>query len=1415
MTLNPWLVAVAVASTPAATRAAPEERVDAFLAHRGASGTPTPTRTLARLATVAHAEPRLGVPTFVWAARPGPVTRAVLGDLSGLRPEVAARRHLFELAELYRLRAEDVAAARVRSVHDTGFGGLIVSFRQEVEGYDVFRSDLAVLMNREHELIAISGYFAPGAAGQKDWARRFHLAAPTTASLALEASTGANVDPSLFKAVPGDFGGYSKLQLDPALSARLKQAPLIPLRTRPVLFRTARALLPAYYVEVKTGSADSAGSRYFSYVISAADGQLLFKNDLTHSATFSYRAWADPAAPYLPDDGPQATAGSPHPTGLPDGYQAPFAVAPLVTLEHAGLSTQDPWLPAGATATTGNNVDAYADLGSPDGFSAGDLRAETTSAGAFDYSYDVALAPGANATQQKAAVVNLFYANNFFHDWYYDFGFDEASGNAQTSNLGRGGLANDCLLAEGQDYSGRDNSDMQVPADGANPTMQMYVFTGNGTRVLSVTSPPAVAGTKTFGLADFGPTAFDVAAELVLVDDGTAPTSDACQPAVNTTALAGKVALVDRGTCTFQEKAAAAQAAGAAAVLIANNQQGGPMPLYGGDPSITIPVMSVSQATGAALSAQLTAGTAVMVHLSSTAGVDRDGTLDTAIVAHEWGHYISNRLIGDANGLSNGQGWGMGEGWGDFHSLLMVVRATDAAVPANANWTGVYALATYTSSGGGNNGYYYGIRRVPYSTDFTKDPLTYKHIQDGVALPSTVPIAFGADGSSNSESHSSGEVWATMLWECYAALLSASPRLTFQEAQYRMKSYLVAGYKLTPDVPTFLEARDAVLAAALAADSADFVALAQAFARRGAGVGATGPDRASYDNVGVVESFVSGGDLELVNATLSDSVSSCDDDGVLDNTETGRLTVTLKNTGTAALAGTTATASSAEPALVFANGGQLTFPATQPFEVVTATLEVGLSGVSGSRRVPVTLAFTDPGLAVPRTVTATFVVRLNYDDLAATSATDDVESPKTHWTVAHDAQLDTSEPFRRVEDADGAHWFGPDPAATSDQTLVSPPLHVTLGGHFLITFRHRYSFESDGEGNFFDGAVIELRKDGGAWTDIGTLADPPYPGTLSAGTTTAHGYFFPSANPLGGRNAFVGDSPGYPEYHATTVDLGGLYGGSTVQVRFRIGGDENASAVGWDLDDIAFQGIEDLPFNTVAPGHASCGNQPPAANAGPDQTVDEDTAVTLTSASTDPDGDALTATWTQTSGPAVTLASQSAAAVAFTAPEVAGDTTLTFQLEVNDGRVSSGPATANVRVKNVNHRPTAAAGADKAVDERVSVRLSGSGIDADHDALAFHWEQVAGPAVELAGADSPNPTFVAPEVSGDTPLVFALTVSDGQAASEPATVEVTVRDVKAPKGLFGCGCTSDGAGNAFWALAAALALASAHRRRAR
>jgi K319-like protein len=93
-------------------------------------------------------------------------------------------------------------------------------------------------------------------------------------------------------------------------------------------------------------------------------------------------------------------------------------------------------------------------------------------------------------------------------------------------------------------------------------------------------------------------------------------------------------------------------------------------------------------------------------------------------------------------------------------------------------------------------------------------------------------------------------------------------------------------------------------------------------------------------------------------------------------------------------------------------------------------------------------------------------------------------------------------------------------------------------------------------------------------------------------------------------------------------------------------------------------------------------NVPPVASAGPNQTVDAATVVTLNgSGSNDPDGTIASYAWSQTAGTAVTLSSSTAAQPTFTAPGVATAATLTFSLTVTDNRGATSPAsTVNVTV---------------------------------------------------------------------------------------------------------------------------------------
>lgn len=156
-----------------------------------------------------------------------------------------------------------------------------------------------------------------------------------------------------------------------------------------------------------------------------------------------------------------------------------------------------------------------------------------------------------------------------------------------------------------------------------------------GTPNVIVHTPDAAAGVYEAGPANFGAllTVEGLNGEVVQALDaaisGTSPTTtDACSPITNGAAVAGKIALVDRGTCAFPVKVKNAQNAGAIAVIVVDNAPGGPAAGIGGvDPTILIPSVRVTLADGARLKAAL--GTAVTVTLALNptllAGADAQG----------------------------------------------------------------------------------------------------------------------------------------------------------------------------------------------------------------------------------------------------------------------------------------------------------------------------------------------------------------------------------------------------------------------------------------------------------------------------------------------------------------------------------------------------------------------------------------------------------------------------------------------------------------------------------------------------------------------------------------------------------------------------------------------------------------------
>lgn len=187
-------------------------------------------------------------------------------------------------------------------------------------------------------------------------------------------------------------------------------------------------------------------------------------------------------------------------------------------------------------------------------------------------------------------------------------------------------------------------------------------------------------------------------------------------------------------------------------------------------------------------------------------------------------------------------------------------------------------------------------------------------------------------------------------------------------------------------------------------------------------------------------------------------------------------------------------------------------------------------------------------------------------------------------------------------------------------------------------------------------------------------------------------------------------------------------------------------------------------------------NSPPVASAGNNQTVDENTVVTLdASGSSDSDGSISSYQWTQTGGTAAALSASNVAMPTFTAPTLSASETLTFQVTVTDNDGATNTATVNILVNHINIPPTANAGSEQTVDELTTITLSAElSDDIDGSIAAYLWTQTSGTAITLSDPSSPTPEFTAPDIEAVTTLTFELVVTDDMGATDTATTNVFV-----------------------------------------
>lgn len=472
------------------------------------------------------------------------------------------------------------------------------------------------------------------------------------------------------------------------------------------------------------------------------------------------------------------------------------------------------------TITRGNNVWAYTDTDAnnqPDPGSEPDGGFSLT----FNAVHDVTAPP---QNSKPAAVTNLFYWNNIVHDVTYVHGFDEVSGNFQTDNFGLGGAGNDYVRAEAQDGSGTNNANFGTPSDGSRPRMQMFIWNNPNVAALDISSPASIAGSYSLAPAGFGAAitpGYAQAGLMALVDDGSAAPTQGCGPLVGFPP--GYIAVVDRGACEFGLKGLNAQNAGAIGVVVVNNVAGNETISMGAGAFgglVTIPSGMIGNDDGNTIKTEL-GGDVDGTIVGFEGDPNRDSDFDAGVIAHEYGHGISNRLTGGRTTTSClGNAEQMGEGWSDWHGMVLTTSPYDTA--STVRGVGTYVVF--------QDAYGNGIRPTPYTTDMSINPSTYA----SVANPAI------------SQPHGIGYVWNSMLWEVYWNLVhkhgyNANIYEDWTTGGNNLAIRLVLdGMKMQPCRPGFVDGRDAILAADVAlTGGANQCEIWRGFVKRGLGVNAS------------------------------------------------------------------------------------------------------------------------------------------------------------------------------------------------------------------------------------------------------------------------------------------------------------------------------------------------------------------------------------------------------------------------------------------------------------------------------------------------------------------------------------------------------------------------------------------------
>lgn len=912
------------------------------------------------------------------------------------------------------------------------------------------------------------------------------------------------------------------------------------------------------------------GHDLWSIRIDATSGNVLDKVSLTTHCAFpeEYLASGDDcadehhAAPVIPlsPAGVALAGDSAQYNVIPVPFESPNHIERQMVMDPSdsdaspyGWHDLDGIAGADTTITFGNNVHAYLDRNGS--FTPDEGETDGGEELVFDFPFDPMTEPDA---YHDASVTNLFYMNNVMHDFSYHYGFDEISGNFQYTNYTGTGSDEDNVVAHAQFGASTadppsNNATFSTPSDGGSGRMRMFLWSGAGANhLLRVEEPVEIAGSYETSTTsdDWGAAITDepVTGEVVIVESSTTPTtgcdpsgvdSRGCNALENAEDIAGKIALIDRGDCEFGCKALNAQNAGAIAFIICNFQEGYVNMGAGvlGN-QVTIPGVFVSNSDCQIIRAFAGSGLVVSLVDESAGGgpTNRASSMDNQIIAHEYGHGISNRLTGGptrSNCLINydhnadgtfEDGEQMGEGWSDFFALVTTAQADHTGSTPR----GISTYAAGQEPGGR------GIRAFAYSTDMSVNPLTY----DDIAF-SSVP-------------HGIGTVWCSMLWDLYWALVDEygfDADLYHGDGGNNLAIQLVMdAMKMQVCNPGLADGRDAILQADIALTGGENQRLIwEVFARRGLGYSAIqGSEQFRLDGAEAFDVYP----LVIKDLKILKYVTPFIQPG--DPIEVELWAVNHKEEDVTEV---TVTDGIPEGAMVIDGS------ASHPIDINGDAVSFDLGTLPAGDTAIITYSLqSSPEL---------FSERFFFDDM---------ENGDLNWDLIFGEGSEFWQLQEFLANSGTTAWAIVNDDTTADQSLVTLD-EIEISGELpVLYFYQNYDTE-----RFFDAGIVQISNDNGVtW-------DPMDPDKIIRGDFSGKIQYGLFAIP--NIKAWHGNSDGWIP---TIVDLSD-YSGDNIRLRFRFGSDGNTASVGWFIDDIEV--MDAFSYNsqaciTSAEGDQACSEAP-------------------------------------------------------------------------------------------------------------------------------------------------------------------------------------------------------------------------------